>query len=369
MKNAKMKKLFVLAPAVILVLLLLNSFMVKEKETKITSDDKSGPLNIVFRSADGGQTWQNISKGLPEHLQKEGISNHNVFANERGLYLRAGNGFYHSEPYSATTFWEKETFPGNQREIAPGNNGIFAYNFRGQFLQKTNGSSDWSPRYTNFQKQAIQLNKTADWMSKNYNEKQVSSVFETTGGTVFIGSNNALYRSANHGKTWQYVHVSGWILKMAEANGVLMAASTQGILRSTDNGQTWASVIGESGAGVTVERIDGGFAAIAYNTITHTNTIYISQDSGKTWSDAGEGLQFSTGSPLLKQLFDPQPSLYISSIEQVGKYLMCGSSAGIFRSVDMGKTWEKLPLSSIENKGFSLYAAGNVIYAISNKGC
>ena len=45
--------------------------------------------------------------------------------------------------------------------------------------------------YTNFQEQAVRLNKTVDWMYKNYKEKQVSSVFETTGGTVFVGSNSA----------------------------------------------------------------------------------------------------------------------------------------------------------------------------------
>ncbi|MDD1444282.1 hypothetical protein MEO93_28875, partial [Dolichospermum sp. ST_sed3] len=31
--------------------------------------DKTGTANIVFRSTDDGQTWQDISKGLPENLQ------------------------------------------------------------------------------------------------------------------------------------------------------------------------------------------------------------------------------------------------------------------------------------------------------------
>jgi len=37
--------------------------------------------NIVFKSTDGGQTWQDISEGLPENLQRDGF-----FANESGLY-------------------------------------------------------------------------------------------------------------------------------------------------------------------------------------------------------------------------------------------------------------------------------------------
>jgi len=365
-----MKKLFVFVPAVLLLLFLLNSFVLKEKEAgaKTTKGTKSGPVNIVLRSTDGGQTWQDISKGLPEKLQREGVWRDGLFANDRGLYLRAGNGVYHSEPNSTTTLWTKEIFPGNQRNIAPGKNGIFAYDFRGQFLQKINGKSDWSPMYSNFQEQAVRLNRTIDWMYTNYKEKQVSSVFETTGGTIFIGSNNAVYKSTNSGKTWKYVHVGGWIMKMVESNGVLLAASTQGILRSTDDGESWDRVISEGVASIAVERIDGGFAAIVNNTITKTNSIHISLDSGKTWNAIGEELQPSWSSLLMKKI-GLQSSLDILSIKQMGKYLICGRSDGIFRSSDMGKTWEKLLLPAIEKYGFNLSVSGNVIYAIPNKGC
>lgn len=366
-----MKRLFVFAPAVLLILFLLNSFVVKEKKTfeKTTKGTKSEHVTIIFRSTDGGQTWQDISEGLPEKLQREGVWRDGLFANDRGLYLRAGNGVYHSEPNSTTPFWTKEIFPGGQRNIAPGKNGILAYDFRGQFLQKINGTNNWSPMYTNFQEQAIRLNRKKDWMYTNYKEKQVSSVFETTGGTVFIGSNEAIYKSTNSGKTWKYVHVGGWVMKMAEANGVLLAASSQGILRSTDDGENWDRVISEGGSGVAVERIDGGFAAIVYNTITQTNTIHISLDSGKTWNSIGEELQPSWSSLLMKNIGLFKSSSNILSIKQMGKYLICGLSDGIFRSADMGKTWEKLTLPAIENYGFNLSVSGDVIYAIPNKGC
>jgi len=366
-----MKALFVFVPAILLVSFLLNSFVLKEKESgaKTTKSIKSEPISIVLRSTDGGQTWQDISQGLPENLRKEGVWSHGLVANDRGLYVRTGNALYHSDPNSTTSFWTKEIFPGEQREIAPGKNGIFAYSFRGQFLQKVNGNSDWSPMYANFQEQAVRMNRTIDWMYKNYKEKQVASVFETTGGTVFVGSNNALYKSANSGKTWKYVHVGGWIMKMAESNGVLLAASTQGILRSTDDGENWDRVINEGGAGIAVEPIDGGFAAIAYNTITKTNTIHISLDSGKTWNAIGDDLQPSWNSSLVKLIGGLQSPSNISSIKQVGKYLIVSRSDGVFRSSDMGKTW-KLLLPSIQNMGFNLSVSGNVIYAIPrNGGC
>ncbi|HTK21840.1 MAG TPA: hypothetical protein VL442_20125, partial [Mucilaginibacter sp.] len=244
MKNKKMKRLFVFVPAIVLALLLLNSFVPKEKKArdKTIKGSKSVYVPVIFRSTDGGQTWQDISKGLPENLQREGVRRDGSFANEHGLYLLAGNRVYHSEPNSATGFWTKEILPIRQNNITPGRNGIFAYNFRGQFLQKINGESGWSPVYTNFQAQAVRINKTVDWMYKNYKEKQVTSFFETTGGTVFIGSNNALYKSTNGGKTWKWVHVEGWVMKMVESNGVLLASSTKGVLRSTDDGENWDPV-------------------------------------------------------------------------------------------------------------------------------
>jgi photosystem II stability/assembly factor-like uncharacterized protein len=369
MKNKNLKRLFVFVPAVLLVLLLLNSFVLKEKESgaKTTKGTKSEPLNIL-RSIDGGQTWQDISIGLPENLRKDGVWSHSLFANDRGLYLRAGNGFYHSEPNSTTSFWTKEIFPGEQREIAPGKNGIFAYNFRGQFLKKINGMSDWSPMYTNFQEQAVRIDKTTDWMYKNFKEREVRTVFETAGGTVFIGSNNMLFRSTNSGKTWKQVHVGDGSMKLVESNGVILATNKDGILRSTDNGQNWDQVLSEGGAGIAVEPINGGFAAITYNKITQINSMHISLDSGKTWNAIGEDLQPSWNSLLIKQIGGPQSLLNVSSIKQAGKYLVCGRPDGIFRSSDMGKTW-KLLLPSIENRGFNLSVSGNVIYAIPNRGC
>jgi len=366
-----MKRLFVFVPAILLALFLLNSFVLKEKGSgeKITEGTKSGLLNIVFRSTDGGETWQNISEGLPENLQREGVWSYGLFANDLGLYLRAGNGVYHSAPNSTTPFWTKEIFPGQQRNIAPGKNGILAYNFRGQFLKKINGTSDWSPVYTNFQEQAVRIDQTIDWMYKNYKEREVRSVFETAGGTVFIGSNNMLFRSVNSGKTWKQVHIGDGRMKLVESNGILLSTSYKGILRSTDDGQNWDNVLNEGGVGIAVERINGGFAAIVNNTITQTNSIHISLDGGKNWSAIGEELQPSWSSSLMKKIGLLQSSSDILSIKQMGKYLICSRSDSIFRSSDMGKTWKQLVLPSVENKGFNLSVSGNVIYAMPNKGC
>ena len=366
-----MKKLFVFIPAIVLAVFLLNSFVLKEKEAKkkIIKEGKSSEIaNIIFKSTDGGQTWQDISKGLPEKLQREGVWSNGLFANDSGLYLRVGDGVYHNEPNSTTTFWTKEAFPGKQRNITPGRNRIFAYDFRGQFVQKINGTSDWSPVYTDFQAQAVRLDKTIDWMYKNYKERQVTNIFETTGGTVFINASNILFRSTNNGRTWEKVHTGGVAMKLMESDGVLMATYKDGILRSTDDGQNWDLVLNEGGAGIALERINGGFAAIVNNTITQTNTIHISTDSGKTWKPIGEDLQPSWSHSFMRKVGLLKSSSDILSIKQMGKYLVCGRGDAIFRSSDMGKTWQQLSLPPSEF-GFNLSVSGNVLYILPFKGC
>ena len=286
--------------------------------------------NIIFKSTDGGKTWQNMSKGLPKNLGDGGS-----FANENGLYLSTGKEMYHSKPNSTAPYWNKEIFPNNKNSITPGKNGIISYNHWGQISRKVNGTNLWSPVYTNF-------------------HGDVLTVFETAGGTVLIGSKNGLFKSTNSGKTWKHVQAGGWVMKLVESNAVLVATSVRGIIRSTDDGENWTLVISEGGVGIDVERIEGGFAAITYNTVSETRRMRTSYDDGKTWQPIDAGLP-------------PSPS--ISSIVQVGENLFCGHPDGIYQSSDKGKTWKRI-LCPMDGKVFNLSVSGNVIYAIpKNGGC
>jgi len=195
---------------------------------------------------------------------------------------------------------------------------------------------------------------------------------------LYLHGKNEMYRSKSNLKTpvWEKETEKNWkqVQKDLEGNvveseGVFMATGTKGIMRSTDNGEHWEYVISEGGVGIAIERIDGGFAAITYNTSTKSRRIRISSDSGKTWKAIDEGLQ---------------PSLSISSIKQMGKYLICGHPDGIFRSSDMGKTWnivhssvDKIyvkagnSVASSDNRNvFKIFVSGNVLYAVArNSGC
>ena len=77
---------------------------VTDSQQKVNTN-KSGVANIIFKSADGGQTWQDISEGLPENLQEDVIQRGSFFADDSAFYLRVGNGIYQTKPNSAAPFW------------------------------------------------------------------------------------------------------------------------------------------------------------------------------------------------------------------------------------------------------------------------
>ena len=326
-----------------------------------THDLEPGATNIIFQSKDGGQTWQDISQSLPEHEQPE-----DFFASESDLYLRIKNVMYRSKSNLKTPVWGKENLLQQRNaSIAFNRSGVMAYNYEGQVYQKKSSTGNWLPIYTHFRKYTMR------------------TIFEAADGTVFLGSDQGLFKSVDQGKSWKQVQHGGWVMEIVEADGVLVATGQGGIMRSIDQGEHWESVISEGGVGIAVERIDGGFAAISFNTRTQSRRIRISLDRGKTWQAIDEELA---------------PSMNISSIKQVGKYLVVGHPDGIFRSSDMGKTWnmvhpsvEKIEFksgkawkmadfsggitgnvveSSDTRKVFKIYVSGPVLYAVArNAGC
>src|SRR6185436_3249973 len=102
--------------------------------------DKAKTENIVFRSNDGGHTWQDISAGLPENLREDGIKGNSFFANNKGLFLWVGNGLYHSTPNAIAPFWTQKIFSGEHSSITTSKSEKYYW---GVNLKKTNGTSVW----------------------------------------------------------------------------------------------------------------------------------------------------------------------------------------------------------------------------------
>jgi hypothetical protein len=326
-------------------------FPITDSQQKLNKNN-SGVANIVFKSTDGGQTWQDISEGLPENLREDGLRGDSIFANDKGLFLRVGNELYHSAPNATAPLWTKENFPDKHSSIAPGKSRIFYW---GANLKKTNGTSVWSPIFEIFQRPGIR------------------TAFETVGGTIFIGTDRGFFKTANNGKTWKHVHAGSLVGHLAESNGILVAISNRRIIRSTDNGENWEFVTSEGGEVFDVKQVNGGFAALT-PTSANIRGVSTSYDGGKTWQPDDAGRQDKVVIDSIFRTWNDRPRVqaFTTSVTQVGENFFCVHPDGIFRSSDKGKTW-KLLLPSIEDKVFNLLISGNVIYVIyaipSKGGC
>ncbi len=338
-----MKRLLVFVPAILLVLFLLNSFVLKEKDAAKATDNELGPVNTVFKSTDGGQTWQDISNGLPENLQEDSI-----FANDEGLFLRVENGLYHNASNTTAAFWTKEILSHKHSSIAPGKPRIFYW---GAHLKKINGTNLWSPIFEIFHRPGIR------------------TAYETAGGTVFIGTDLGFFKTADNGQTWKHVHAGNLVGHLAESDGVLVAISRGRIIRSTDDGENWAPVTSEDNVAFDVKQIKGGFVAVTSRSESGTRSLSTSYDGGKTWQIVDAGPQNKVFSDSIKRTWNDRQYLqrFPTSVIQVGQNFFCTHPHGIFRSPDKGKTW-KLLLPSVTDKGFNLFISGNVIYAVRSKG-
>jgi photosystem II stability/assembly factor-like uncharacterized protein len=251
-----------------------------------TTNNVEPATNIMLQSTDGGQTWQDISDGLPDDQLPD-----DLFGGISEVYLRVNNVMYHSKNNLKTPVWEKDNIPYPENaSIAFNRSGVMVYN-EGKIYQQVPDKQTLLPVFTNFKNQTVE------------------NVFETSDGTVLIGCRDGLYRSSDQGRSWKQVAKEGWVIDIIESEGVLIGTSQKGIMRSTDNGEHWQWVISEGGVGIAVEAIKGGLAAISYNTTIKSRRVHISLDNGQTWTAINEGLK---------------PSLSISSIKQIGDYLVVG---------------------------------------------
>lgn len=287
--------------------------------------------NSVYQSTDNGLTWKDIGASLPGNLKNKAF-----FVNNGTFSLLSDCQIYHFKNGSTSVTWEKEYSLGiNIKDIYTCKSILIGRSTEGDFFQKLNASGLWLP---------IQMPNS-----------MVRTVLETQAGTLFVGCDNGIFKSSDKGNSWKHVFEDGIALNMVESNGIIIAGAQQGILRSTNGGESWDWVLREGGVGISTEVIDGGFAAITYNTTSKTRRVRISTDAGVSWQAIdGGGLT-------------PTPS--IASIKQVGKNFICGHPDGILISSDRGKTW-KLVLPTIKNKVFNLSVVGKIIYAIPlNGGC
>jgi len=302
---------------------------------------------IIFKSADGGQTWEDISAGLPKDL---GVSR--VFVGESEVYLTTEKALYHSSTAAATPNWVKDAFMDVEiSDMFSGRTGPYISSYRSGFFKEIPGTGVLIP------------------MHEALKDKTVRSILETPDGTLFVGCESGLYKSADNGKSWKQVFEEDGINSMVEAEGVLICGTYKGLMRSTDGGEHWDWVLTEDGSAWKTGFVEGRFFSITQGgnwEDNPTNRLRISDDGGKTWRRIDEGL--SAAQFVFSREIGASPIKAINDLKRVGQYLFCSCDAGIFRSSDWGKSWE--PVFAEDNlKLLQLGVSGNVIYAVKVVGC
>ena len=299
--------------------------------------------NVIFQSSDGGQTWQDISAGLPEKSEPGGVST------DRGeVFVNYDSKLYRSNSGAATPAWQQD-FLLEERigGISPGKTGAYVGVYLSGFYQNIPRTGIWKPVYATLK------------------DNTVRSILETQDGNIFIGSDKGIFKSADGGKTWKQVYEGDMVLSLTAVDGTLIGAG-DGVLRSTDGGEHWEVALKSDGVVLKTTLIENRLVAMnrikrgegpwqtAANRDGMMTTLSSSVDGGKTWQRLDENL------PPVRDIYD---------IEKAGDHLFCSCDTGVYRSSDWGKTWE-LVLPSDGEKPLQLAVSGKVVYVVKTfSGC
>jgi photosystem II stability/assembly factor-like uncharacterized protein len=311
-----------------------------------TQKDDAAEANMVFRSADGGETWQNIGEGLPENLRIDTMRGISIVANDNGLFVRVGKESYHSSPNATAPFWTKEISPDQNSSIATGKPGRLYW---GANLKKANGTIVWSPIFEILDRPGIR------------------TAFEASGGAIFIATDKGIFKTVDNGETWKQVYAGTTVGHLAELDGILLATNNRRIIRSTDDGENWAMVTSDSSVAFDVKPIAGGFVVMTSTSETNPRGMRTSYDGGKTWQPSNAGNKVLIDSIWRTWNDRPTVKAFSNSVIQLGENIYFPHRDGIYRSSDKGKTW-KLLLPSAADNAFSLLMSGNMMYALHSRG-
>ena len=166
---------------------------------------------------------------------------------------------------------------------------------------------------------------------------------------LYVGSNgypanSGVYKTSNHGDTWEAATLGAWDLINAlavdptDAN-IVYAGTDIGVFKSVDSGKTWTAVNAglappQQATGVSLLIIDPQHADTIYATSPDRRGLFKSTDGAANWSMIKSGLPLADSSPALitSLVIDSEDT----SILYAGTYV--GSSV-VFKSKDGGLTW------------------------------
>ncbi len=256
----------------------------------------------LYRSADGGVTWQSAYQSLlvdrpplafSVALSPDGQS---VFAGAPGGVLRSADG-------GAT--WRIAGLgsppPAIAALVVSPNYVEDGTLFAGALEDGTYCSTDRGVYWAGWNFGLLDLNVICLAVSPHFAQDE----------TLYAGTETGVFRSTNGGRAWRETEFPlEPVLCLRElrfapgppavcaADGALLAGTESGLYRSEDQGASWTQVAGVHGTVNTlVPMASGGLIACE-------NTLLVSPDAGRTWAVWRDGLHFEGGIAALCALDD-----------------------------------------------------------------
>ncbi|MFA7362071.1 MAG: T9SS type A sorting domain-containing protein [Candidatus Kapaibacterium sp.] len=247
----------------------------------------------VFRSSNGGASWDSVNSGLTNRwVMCLYTENDVIYAGTESSSFSRG-GLYKSTNYGES--WDSTSlmgkwvsylyFSGVNKYAATYYNGIY---------RSTNNGVNW-----------VQINSGLLSLS-------IGCITELN-GDLFVGTkSNGVYKSSNYGDYWYATSLYGtYINSLAVLNNTLYAgAGSDGVWRSTDDGINWAPV--NTGIGFTYvwSLVTSGTNIFAG---TEQDGVFLSTNNGNFWIAKNTG--FTTLPPIF-YMYEYNNFLYAATYGQ-----------------------------------------------------
>lgn len=297
------------------------------------SDHK--PAAGLFKSTDGGATWQAMSEGLAGAARDiRAIALSPAFATDHTLFIATMGGPYASTDGGATWQPRQVGLPSGgavtaialSPPLSDGGRMVFAGTAGNGVYRSDNEGLTWESKSKGLTD--LQINHVAPAPSYDHNSPS-ATMFVATG-------NSGVWMTQDHGQGWWStnnglgdpdVHTVA-VSPAYGADHTLLAGTAHGLYRSSDSGNTWHLIPDNPPPN---RPLDVVLFSPRY---TADQTIFAGSRDGGIFRSTDGGLHWSTLSTL------PLSELVISPDYDRDHTLFAGTLWGVFRSTDGGLTWQ-----------------------------